>query len=196
MFPAGVHLSDDGIKVYNLNVGYNGQTNVGALATSGAAITVDASSFEIEFDTLLPYSGYRVEYVTIIDDYSKTAFENAATLAYGTKNLPAKATVDQLLRSDFIEKSGRYIGEDKIEWMIDVNKVGGTIDEAIIEENLPAGLSVDASSIEIYTLSKDGENWIATLSADKTATAFPINLGAITSNEATESNLTHQLTMH
>jgi uncharacterized repeat protein (TIGR01451 family) len=181
--PEGLSLDETSIDIYDLNVGYNGDTSVGNAVNTGYIIrtgvditTVDAS-VEIEFDSMDPYKGYRIEYTTIIEDYSKTSFSNEAHLGYDSKNLDAVATISNIQRSDFIEKDVNKLGNGQIQWSIDVNKPGGSISQAIIKDTLPAGLSIDGD-IEIYTLNKNGDIWNESTSYT-TAGAFDIDLGQL-----------------
>jgi uncharacterized repeat protein (TIGR01451 family) len=181
--PEGLSLDETSIDIYDLNVGYNGDTSVGnALSTgytirTGVDITTVDASVEVEFDSMDPYKGYRIEYTTTIEDFSKTSFSNEAHLGYDSKNLDAVATISDIQRSDFIEKDGNYLGNDQIEWSIDLNKPGGSISEAIIKDTLPGGLLIDGD-IEIYTLNKNGDIWNESTSYT-TAGAFDIDLGQL-----------------
>lgn len=97
--------------------------------------------------------------------------------------MSASATVSGLGRSNPIEKDGRYLGNDQIEWTIDV-KNGSTIGNAIVEDTLPAGLSIVDGSIEVYKITKSGDNWNTVGDPDKSHTTFPVTLGKLGENDA------------
>ncbi|MDN6730695.1 MAG: Cna B-type domain-containing protein, partial [Atopostipes suicloacalis] len=178
VIPEGLELNENSIKVNDLTVGLDGKLTQGDNFTVNPAI--DGQNLDIPFDKIDPYKGYRVEYTTTITDNSITQFTNEANLVDGETKLPAKSTVN-IERSDYVEKYGSELDNGNVEWTIDVNKAGGSIDEAIIEDDLPAGLNIE--SIEIFNLIQDGDNWNESES-DKDADKFPINLGKITSDDA------------
>lgn len=183
--PEGLALKDGSVEVKSLKVGYSGGKTEGD-TTEPSSLKTEDRSLEATFDSIAPYSGYRIKYTTTIEDYSKTAFTNDATLSYGEKSLPAASTVSGIERSDFIEKSGRYIEVDgEIEWTIDVNKAGGTIGKAIVEDALPAGLSIKNGTLAIYRLNQSGSSWSESLDQEKTdkVSGFPIDLGELGSGD-------------
>ncbi|WFA08017.1 LPXTG cell wall anchor domain-containing protein [Tissierella sp. Yu-01] len=176
--PEGLKLKDDSIKVYDLTVGLDGDKN--PRDSVSVSPIVSENNFEINFDSIDPYKGYRIEYATTIEDYSIDSFTNDAALSYEDKNLPAESTVSGLdNRSDFIEKGGEYSGNDVIEWTIDVNKAGGRINQAIVEEDLPEGLTLISDSIEVYKLIRADSDWKEELDETKTYDKFPIDLGEL-----------------
>lgn len=181
VLPTGLEIDADSILVKNLNIKLDGSLNEGS--TVSKTPTINGRNFEMDFD-IAPYKGYRVEYTTKITDYSIDKFTNDANLVDGDKELPAKATVS-IERSDLIEKDGKKIADqDTIEWWIDVNKAGASIDEAIVEDTLSAGTVLVQGSIKIFKLTKgSGDNWNESQS-DKTATVFPVNLGSVGTNDA------------
>lgn len=180
IIPEGLEFEAASVKVYELIVGLSGDVSQGAEVQLSSQIV--GQNFEINFDSMKAYKGYRVEYTTKITDYSKTKFTNNAVLTYDDKNLPAKATVN-LQKSGSIEKDGEYIGNDTIQWWIDVNKSRGSINEAIVRDTLPTGLTLTPNSIEIFKLTQNAGDWSESPS-DKTATEFPINLGSLEPSHA------------
>ncbi len=178
--PEGLSTPRD-IIIKELTIGYDGMKYEGGIVGDGV---LSEDGFPIIFPSISAYEGYRIFYKTDIIDYSKNQFTNNATLKYEEKVLPAVSTVSGISRSDFIEKDGTKLSDNEIQWFIDVNKAGGEISHAIIEEVMPEGLSVKDGSIQIYKLTRTGNNWAETLQEDIIFKSFPINLGKITSSEA------------
>lgn len=167
--------------IHKLSVGYDGDKRVGEDVTS----TLNPSEFPINLGTIAPFNGYRVQYTTTIENYAAESFTNDATFEYGDTSLPADATVGGLTRSNPIEKSGWQIGStDEIQWQIDLNKNGSLISEAIIEDSLPDGLTVDPDSIQVVKITQDGGNWVEGDAHEDLFTAFPINLGTLGQEDA------------
>ncbi|MEI3604296.1 Cna B-type domain-containing protein [Pseudogracilibacillus sp. SE30717A] len=178
IIPAGLGDARDFV-IHELNIGFDGDKREGADVTS----TLNPSEFPIDLGTIAPFNGYRVQYTTTIENYAVESFTNDATFEYGDQILPAKATVDGLTRSNPIEKNGWQIGEtDEIQWQIDVNKNGSLISEAIVEDSLPDGLTVD--SIQVVKITQNGGNWAEGEAHKDSFTEFPINLGALGQEDA------------
>ncbi len=167
--------------IHELNVGYDGDIRKGADVTSN----LNPSKFPIELGTIAPFNGYRVQYTTTIENYAAESFTNEATFKYGEESLPAEATVGGLTRSNPIEKDGWQVGDsDVIQWQIDVNKNGSLISEAVVEDSLPDGLTVDPASIKVVRITQDGGNWVEEDAHGDSLTEFPINLGALGQDDA------------
>ncbi|MBY7141857.1 Cna B-type domain-containing protein [Virgibacillus sp. NKC19-3] len=143
------------------------------------------NGFEMIFDSVPARGGYQVEYTTEITDYSITEFTNDATFNHDDGELEANTTVYATERSNPIQKSGErvwwdYVNQeevDLIEWTIVVNENGVDIDNAVVHDELPAGLTVVDGSISV---TNNGE------SVDIDTTAFPDNpltLGSVRSDE-------------
>lgn len=181
--PAGLELQSDSFVITELTIGIDGSKHEGSKITKTPDL-VSASNFELSFDEIKPYKGYRIKYTTSITDYTKSTFTNAATFQYGENTLPAKATVSNLTRSNPIEKDGKYSGNDVIEWTIDVNKSGSTINGAKVEDNLPVGLQLVSGSIEVYKITKNGDEWNEGAKLDGYSDVFPVTLGNLTENDA------------
>lgn len=130
-------------------------------------------TFPITFENIVPFSGYRIEYKTTIEDKTITQFTNDATFKYGDVILPAEATVS-VTRSNSIEKSGKVEDEKTIDWTIAVNKDGEVINNAIIKDMLPKGVTIVPGTIQV----KKNETLI-----DPQPLEFPIELGDITADE-------------
>nr|WP_238482617.1 Cna B-type domain-containing protein [Lederbergia galactosidilytica] len=163
--------------INELSIGLNGDKRVGA--EFNAKPQVDGNEFNIEFENIAPYQGYRIQYTTTIEDYTIDSFTNDALFSYGGAGLPAKATVKGLERSNPIEKSGVYNDKtEQLDWKIIVNESGGEIDEAIVRDELADELSLVEGSIKVHKFNSNW-NWIEEKSAEK----FPINLGQVGSDE-------------
>ncbi|SFM46536.1 Uncharacterized surface anchored protein [Gracilibacillus orientalis] len=184
--PEGLGEARDFV-INELNIGYDGDKTVGAETSQSTSVT--ENEFEVELGTIAPYEGYRIQYTTTIEDYTKESFTNEATFNYGDESLPADATVGGLERSNPIEKAGSQIGnEDKIQWSIDVNKNGSIISDARVEDNLPDGLTVDTDTIDVVEINQEWGNWIEGDSLEGEFTEFPINLGALGQEDAYRIN--------
>ncbi|GGP17037.1 Cna B-type domain-containing protein [Oceanobacillus neutriphilus] len=167
--------------IHKLNIGFDGDISEGDDVTS----TFNPSEFPIGLGEIAPFNGYRVQYTTTIENYAAESFTNDATFKYGEKSLPADATVGGLTRSNPIEKDGWQDGDsDVIQWQIDVNKNGSLISNAIIEDSLPAGLTVDPDSIQVVRITQSGGNWVEGDAHGDSFTGFPINLGALGQDDA------------
>uniref|UniRef100_UPI0013D4C63E collagen binding domain-containing protein n=1 Tax=Gracilibacillus saliphilus TaxID=543890 RepID=UPI0013D4C63E len=185
--PEGLGEARDFV-IHELVIGYDGDKTVGAEALPGSE-SVAEGEFEVELGTIAPYKGYRIQYTTTIEDYSKDSFTNDATFNYGDESLPAQATVGGLERSNPIEKSGRQIGnEDKIQWSIDVNKNGSIISDGRVEDNLPDGLTVVPDSIEVVRITQEWGSWTEGDSLEGEFTEFPIELGELGQEDAYRIN--------
>jgi uncharacterized surface anchored protein len=183
--PAGLDIDSSSINIYELSVMLNGETTRGSKVTSGPAITTSGTSIGVDFPNLGPYEGYRLEFISTITDYEKTSFSNNAVFSYGVTSHGAIATVSNLERSEFIEKEGSYLGNDQIEWIIDINKAGGTIGEAIVNDTLPNGLTLTTpGAISVYKLTQSGSSWTEEFDNTKNYIDFPINLGELTNSDA------------
>lgn len=165
--------------VRSLTVDFDGNSIAGEVAP------ISADGFPVELGTIAPFEGYRIEYKTTIEDYSKTSFTNDAIFKYGDTELPADATVGGLTRSNPIEKSGSRIGnEDAIRWTIDVNKNGSLINEAIVEDSLPQGVSIVPGTIRVVRLTQQGNSWVEGDPHESTFSEFPIELGQLGQEDA------------
>ncbi|MDX8045505.1 Cna B-type domain-containing protein [Gracilibacillus sp. S3-1-1] len=170
--------------IHELVIGYDGDKTVGNEVTLETSSDTEGE-FEVELGTIAPYKGYRIQYTTTIEDYSKESFTNDATFNYGDTNLPAKATVGGLTRSDSIEKSGsQKNNEDKIQWEIDVNKNGSLINNAIVNDDLPDGLTLDPKTIKVMRITQNGDNWSEGDPHEGEFTEFPIQLGELGQDDA------------
>jgi uncharacterized repeat protein (TIGR01451 family)/LPXTG-motif cell wall-anchored protein len=180
VIPDGLKLKEDSFKINELILGYEGKKSLG----DEVSVTPDIAGkeFTVGFDSLAPYKGYRIEYTTTIEDYSKDTFTNDAIFSYGETKLPAKATVDGLTRSNAIEKDGWPQGDGTIWWKIDVNKAGGKLDHAVVEDPLPEGLELKAGSMVVKKFKNDKpmeHEWDEPLE-------FPLDLGKIEADERYE----------
>ncbi|WP_156854135.1 Cna B-type domain-containing protein [Oceanobacillus sp. AG] len=176
VIPDGLGVPRDFV-INELSVGLNGDKRVGD--EFNANPQVDGNKFNIEFENIAPYQGYRIQYTTTIEDYTIDSFTNDALFSYEGSELHAEATVGGLERSNPIEKSGVYNDKTgQIDWTIIVNESGGEIDEAIVRDELPDELSLVEGSIKVHKFNSNW-NWIEERSAEK----FPINLGQVGSDE-------------
>ncbi|MBU5595497.1 Cna B-type domain-containing protein [Amphibacillus sp. MSJ-3] len=170
IIPEGLGEARDFV-IHELSVGYDGDTRIGADVTS----SLNPTEFPLDLGTIAPFKGYQIQYTTPIEDNTKTSFTNDASFEYGETSITAEATVDGLTRSNIIEKNGWQSGVNEIEWRLSINKNGQYIENAIIDDELPTGLTVVDGSIEIYKI----ENGQPVLDETIDATQFPITLGKL-----------------
>src|SRR5690625_2958521 len=145
--------------------------------------TVDGNEFELTFDNVPARGGYTVEYTTTITDYEISEFTNDGTFVSDDVNLEAKTTVTTGERSNPIQKSGERVWwseepGDKINWKIVVNENGMEIENAIVHDQLPEGLTLVEGSIEVK---KNGQ-----AVEDLNPTDFPIEIGKVNADEIYE----------
>jgi len=143
--------------------------------------TITDDGFEMNFDSIDGRSGYRVEYVTDIEDYTIGQFTNDATFNHDDGKLEAQSTVDGGPRSNPIQKDGEVVYNDsgnpnKISWTLTVNENGMAIDNAIVHDELPEYLNLDADSL---TIENNGQD----VTDDFNTDSFPITLGEVSKDE-------------
>lgn len=176
IIPEGL-VSPRDFVIEELIIGLDGNKTVGDKVTIEPNIA--GNEFELLFESIAPYKGYRIRYTTDIEDFSKNTFKNDATFELGDKKLPAQATVGGLTRSSAIEKTGAYDkANDEIEWSIFVNKNGTKIDNAVIHDTLPDGLNIKPGSIVVK---KNGA-----VDESIKPTSFPITLGEVLESDMYE----------
>jgi len=180
VIPEGLKLKEGSFKVNELILGYEGKKSLG----EAVSVTPDiaGNEFAIGFENAASYKGYRIEYTTIIEDYSRDTFTNDATFSYGETELPAQATVNGLTRSNAIEKDGWPQGDGTIWWKIDVNKGGGELEHAVVEDSLPEGLEFVPDSM-VVTKYKNDQKVDHEL---REPLEFPLDLGKIEADERYE----------
>jgi len=165
--------------VTELSTGLYGDKIVGEQADISPS-SVEDNEFIFEFDSIDPYQGYRIGYTTSVNDRNATEFTNDAIFTIGGNELPADVTVSGLTASNPIEKSGEYNGDTgQIDWIIVANENGFNIENAIIDDELPAGLTVDEESI-IVNRYVDGDD-AGTINLE--SNNFPFELGGTAANE-------------
>ncbi|NLC64931.1 MAG: hypothetical protein GX753_04595, partial [Erysipelothrix sp.] len=190
IIPDGLSLRPNSIKVYNLDTKLDG-AKVQLDETANYKIEKTDTQFEITFDTMDPYKGYRVVYETTITDFTLETFSNTADLKYNDKTISATGSVTDISRSASIEKTGNYKNQNELSWTIDVNKSGLPISNATVTDLLPEGLSINPDSIQVYKITQQGNQWVkgadhpnlANIKATF-ATSKEIELGDLTAQDA------------
>jgi uncharacterized surface anchored protein len=176
--PEGLGEPGD-FHVNELTVGINGEKQVGSPVD--VAHQEDGNGFEMKFENIAPFQGYRVQFTTTIDDYNIDGFTNEAFFSYGDTNLPAEATVGGLERSNPIQKDGERNDETgQIDWTITVNESGVEIDEAIVYDALPEALTLAEDSFKVFKYDGDMQG---KEEAEGVEPGFPIHLGTIGADE-------------
>lgn len=181
--PVGLGDARD-FKINVLNIGLNGNITPGAEASLSTP-----AGFPINLGKMEPFTGYRVQFTTDIEDYTAESFTNNAAFKYGETSLPASSTVWGLTRSNPIEKDGQILTSaetDTIRWTIDVNKNGQEITNTSVEEELPDGLTIVEGSIKVVKITQNGDEWYEGDSHpdEDSLAGFPMNLGDLTSDDA------------
>ncbi len=177
ILPAGLG-SPENFVITELSTGLHGDKITGE--TVEIPVDVTDNTFDIAFDNLEPYHGYRVQYTTSVDDRDQTEFTNNATFFNGESDLPADATVSKLTASNPVEKSGEYNKETgQIDWTIVANENGFNIGNTIIEDVLPKGLTIDGETFTVEKFVDGSKDENFTLDTND----FPLNLGETAANE-------------
>lgn len=183
ILPEGLGEPEDFV-ITELSTNLSGDKVTGETVDDVTPIPND-SGFELAFDNLEPYQGYRVQYTTPITDRTLTEFTNDATFHDGESDLPAEATVSGLTASNPIEKSGSYNEETgQIDWTIVANENGSAIENTIIDDILPEGLSVDEEKFAVEKFVDGVSDGNVTIETNN----FPVNLGPTAANEHYEIN--------
>lgn len=179
IIPNGLNLVTNSIKVYNLEVGYEGKVTQGSITNIEGVVT--STGLKVEFGEI--DTAYRIKYTTTINDYSKSPFVNNAVLTdESIKKAETSASVSVVVGSS-IEKSGRAdkSGNDstKITWTIDINKSESKIIGAVVKDVISdPRLTINNNSIKVYYLNKSGSNWTQGSLVDGIiTTGFPITIG-------------------
>jgi uncharacterized surface anchored protein len=165
--PTGVSLVPGSLKIYQLNIGYNGAVLGNEVTSvSGGAIQLapDERSFKVDFDGI--NSAYRIKYRTKIDTFG-VVYSNVASIKDGEAGSPITVTkgLGPYTNTPIIEKkAGEPQNDSKgntrtIKWTLDVNKQEKDIGNAILEDQVDSKQSIIENSIKIYKLSKSGSSW-------------------------------------
>ncbi|MCX7842872.1 MAG: SpaA isopeptide-forming pilin-related protein [Clostridia bacterium] len=147
------------MKVYSLAVKSDGTVAQGALLdASNYSVNYNASSKQLTVSFNSPINlAYRLVYDTSIDpaqvDTSKTSFTYSNNASFNSVARTASVTV---VRGPLIIKSAqgdRAYNANKIKWSIGINKSNyPLITNAKVEDNIPAGLTLDTDSLKVYKM--------------------------------------------
>ncbi|WP_411167570.1 collagen binding domain-containing protein [Clostridium sp. MB05] len=155
IFDESLSFEEASLKVYKLNVNLDGSTTLGDIVDS-SKYTFDKTKNGFKLNLGSINSAYRISYSTKIIDRSKTLFSNKAN--FNGEESTGKVTINK--GSDLSKKgeADKTFNSSKIKWTIDINKSMSNINEAIVEDTMQAGLSLDKSSVNVYklTLNDDG----------------------------------------
>ena len=182
LIPAGLVL-DGNIQIEEIIYGIDASGN---LVESSVNAKAPQAAFPVQLGDI--ETSYRLSFRTTIVDKSKTSFSNTAQLYDGdTVKGSATANVTGIEHGSMIEKNGvaspnpsSNPNTEKITWTIDFNKALASLDNAIIEDEIPGGLALIAGSIKVYNLNAQGSNWVVGSEVTDLDTAsFPIEFGEI-----------------
>lgn len=197
VIPAGLTLDPLELKIYHLNVGYNGVVQGSEITSvSGGAIQIaeDGKSFQVDFDGI--NQAYRITYRTKINTYGIT-YSNVASIKDGAAGVPETAVkvLGPYIKASALEKREGVPQNDSkgntrsIKWILDINKMESDIGNAIIEDQVDQNQSIIPDSVKIFKLVKNGTNWSqgsqVVLEPDKieinsvTGSSLKVTLGAL-----------------
>ncbi|WP_160669782.1 SpaA isopeptide-forming pilin-related protein [Clostridium sp. C8-1-8] len=173
----GVKLSNT-VVTDNINSGQvfvDGSVNInGTAAVSGTGYSYDNTSRKLTINMGEITTQQVITFKTSIhNDLAAKAqgtynYTNAATLNYDSSGNPKSLTSNTVtipVTVKYISKDGSYETANKrISWTIKVNQSGRTINNAVVTDAIPAGLTIDTSTIKVdgapgtdYTIS--GQNF-------------------------------------
>lgn len=162
--PAGLGEPQD-VKVNKLNVTMGGAAGtLGETVTEGVyyAYSYDAAGRMANIAFLNPIdSAYRITFTTPITDFTKTSFENKATLTGTGPSLPksATATVSPARGAQLDKSSGTYNqGDQSVEWTVKVNYDERASAGTQIEDWFSANQTLDVSNIKVYPVTFPNAN--------------------------------------
>lgn len=119
--------------------------------------------FSLDISSIPAFEGYRVEFTTSIVDRTKVPYLNKATFKFESdpKKLDAEVEVDQIVFSSILEKKAEVIKDtNTIKWSIDINKAQSLLTAVTVEDLLPAGLSLNDGSVELFELNIVDDEWV------------------------------------
>ena len=180
--PKGLTIIQDSVSVNHVQVGVDGQFKDGDkveefLMSSLDPLTIGLgeinSAYKVTFETEIDYEN--------MGEFSE--YHNTAILNNGQEKVAdSTASLEKVEKQPMINKEGKADngGKDSefIDWKIDVNLAEAKLNQAIVRDNLPEGLSIE--SIEVFKLSSNGNNWNEEI-IDREFNEFPIELGEIDS---------------
>lgn len=138
-----------------------------SFAFNQAINKIEGEEYILTFNTKPEITGFTENNQTL-------SFKNKANAEYKDGENPKysdsnEAQVD--IKSNFIKKEGKLSGFDYIDWTVTVNNNSFSIKNAMITDELPAGLTLDKSSIKLDGLSVTPDNTTGPLKYDE-ATRF------------------------
>ncbi|RCX15463.1 LPXTG-motif cell wall-anchored protein [Anaerobacterium chartisolvens] len=154
--PEGLGISEGDVKVYELTLNDDGSVNTetektlapGSISIVDRLLTVYLNSID---------KAYKIEYVTpILADPSDFRFSNQVEL-YDSGIILTNPVSSEISykRGELLKKTGTSnIGysDKSIDWTVDVNTCEQEITGAVVTDTLGAGLSLDETSIKVYSL--------------------------------------------
>ncbi|MBB6670520.1 collagen binding domain-containing protein [Cohnella nanjingensis] len=158
-FPTGLKPPVS-VAVYGLNVNLDGSVTQGALIDS-SRYTVDFAGgpLNVRFADSPITSAYRIQFVTDIDDTSKTSFSNTATFQ-GTNKTPVNSsTTVSVNYGKFLDKSstGYNSATQTIDWAIKYNYREESITKAnaLLTDTFGKKQQLVSGSVAVYPIELD-----------------------------------------
>lgn len=143
-------------SLYELTVQSDGQhTTTGSDLYDASQMTIDqaAGSFNYQLGAI-GQKAYRLTYNAVID---QTAVDQSASdiTIDNTANFEdaSDTTTVTYTPADMITKSGKadvYYNGKEITWTVTINQPGYALTNAVLSDQIPNGLTLDTSSIEVY----------------------------------------------
>ena len=137
--------------------------SLGTAYTSGT-LNSDATSFTYSFGGTISDT-YTITYkteltdLTLLETNGSFTLSNDATLTHDEIASPLTDSASKTITSELVTKDSDYTsGNDYIDWTIIVNRNQLSLVNAVITDTLETGLSLDTSSIELYSLTVNSDN--------------------------------------
>lgn len=103
----------------------------------------------ITFTTKLNKTG--ADYNTYFSTNSDKTISNTASLTSTENPTPVTKTGTQVIKNTLLGKTGYYVsGKAYIDWAVEINQNGITLNDLQLNDTLQAGLQLDTSSVKLY----------------------------------------------
>ena len=178
VLPEGLELDKSSFTLTPIVIGIDQENEIKVsekeveilLAESFINYDEDTKEIEIDFNAvgleqdIAAYEGYRVKFSTKITDRTVLSFTNNAEFKFddSEESIGAETTLSGIKYDKSLEKKVDKINSDTaLKWTVDINKSGLLIEDAIVKDILPAGLSIEDfdTDIEIYKIEDGTSGW-------------------------------------
>ncbi len=148
--PEGLTLREESVKVYELTL-----DNDGIAGEADVTSSVDFTADPFRIDLYSTDKAYKIEYITNIADKDESYFENNVRLYEDGDEKDSAQKEVTVSRGVLLEKDGNsFVSYDNkyIDWIIDVNTIEKSIDNAVVTDMVCEGLGLLADTVEVYEL--------------------------------------------